>query len=239
MNTRLFLYVLVLTFIIVHAFPAVASAQDFQGGANFLIGIPQGEFRSTLDNTGIGLGVDFAYTPTASPFAFGAEFGFLLVGQETREEPFSTTIPDVKVDVTTSNNMVLGNLFVRVQPSSGLLRPYLEALGGFHYLYTDTKIENQRDGEEVASSTNFSDLAWSYGAGGGVMIKVYEPDPDEYSEPQIGELLIDFRLRYRSGGKAEYLQEGSIRREGGQITYDVSRSKTDLLTVQIGVTIRF
>jgi hypothetical protein len=46
-------------------------------------------------------------------------------------------------------------------------------------------------------------------------------------------------VRYLKGGRAEYLKEGSIRIEGDQVLYDVSRSTTDLVTGYIGVSFSF
>jgi hypothetical protein len=116
----------------------------------------------------------------------------------------------------------------RVAPYGGKLRPYLEGLIGGAYLFTETTIKSEGN-EEVASSTNFDDFAWNYGAGGGFMYEVYRNDDDGSA------FFIDLKARYLLGTEAEYLKEGSVVVENGQVTYEVSRSKTDLLTVQLGV----
>jgi len=46
-------------------------------------------------------------------------------------------------------------------------------------------------------------------------------------------------MRYIIGGEAEYLKKGSIRRENSKVSYDIIKSKTDLLTAQIGVALEF
>jgi len=51
--------------------------------------------------------------------------------------------------------------------------------------------------------------------------------------------LIDLRVRYLAGAQAEYLKEGSIRREAGRVVYDIKKSTTDLLSIQVGIAIRF
>ena len=38
------------------------------------------------------------------------------------------TIPDVTVRVVTENNILMSNLFLRLQPREGVMRPYIEAL---------------------------------------------------------------------------------------------------------------
>ncbi len=207
-----------------------------------MLGFPQGEFSDNVDNIGFGLGGFFGVAPSSGPIIVGAEFGFLIYGNESRKEPFSTTIPDVTVDVETSNNIVLGHLFLRLQSPVGKVRPYVEGLVGFNYLFTRTTIKNESlTDDEIASSTNFDDVTMSYGTGGGVMIRVYDGRNKRRAEgrKQIDGVLIDFRIRYFSGGEAEYLKEGSIRRPNSQVEYDVEKSRTDLLTFQLGVVLSF
>ena len=218
-------------------------AQEFDGGINFMLGFPQGGFSQNVDNTGFGIGGYFGVLIPNSPVMFGGDLGFLIYGNESRKEPFSTTIPDVTVDVETSNNIVLGHLFLRLQAPAGPIRPYMDGLFGFNYLFTQTRIENEQGiNEEVASSTNIDDIALSYGIGGGLQIRVYDGTKKMNQSPgkrDIAGVFIDLRIRYMKGGEAEYLKEGSIRRENGKVAYDVEQSKTDLLTFQIGAVLTF
>lgn len=217
------------------AAPGSARAQ-WQGGLNFSAGAPQGDFKSNISNNGYGIGAYVGYAPESVPIMVGIDLGFLSYGNETRRERFSTTIPDVMVDVNTSNNIGLAHLSLRLGPNSGVFRPYINGLVGVNYLYTTTEIRNRGLGDEVASNTNFDDVAFSYGGGGGLLVRVYGSDSDDAG---ISEVLIELRGHYLVGGEAEYLKKGSIRRENGQVTYDVQKSKTDLLAVQLGVSLRF
>lgn len=172
----------------------------------------------------------------------GVEFGFMNYGTEKRLEPFSTTIPDVMVDVETENNFALGHLFVRLQPNNGPVRPYLEGSLGGNYLFTKTTIQNLGNGEEeVASSTNLDDFAFSYGGGAGVLVALAQFDSEDSpdNDNKIKELLLDVRCCYLVGSEAEYLKEGSIRRVSGQVVYGISKSQTNLLSIQIGIAVRF
>ncbi|MGD8305531.1 MAG: hypothetical protein PVF17_02665 [Ignavibacteria bacterium] len=199
-------------------------------GINFILAFPQGEFKENIDRLGYGVGGEFMIlTPKqGSPFGIGINAGFINYGSETRREPFSLTIPDVTVDVSRSNNLINFHLMFRIAPYAGKLRPYLEGFFGGAYIYTETTIKSQGE-EEVASSTNFDDFAWNYGAGGGVMYEVYRNNDDGSA------LFIDLKVRYLLGTEAEYLKEGSVIIDNGQVTYEVSKSKTDLLTAQLGV----
>lgn len=212
-------------------------AQNFQGGINFLVGAPQGEFKRNVDKTGFGVAGTIGWAPAETPVMLGLELGFMVYGSETRRQPFSTTIPNVFVDVNTSNNFFLAHLIVRGQPNQGTIRPYIQGMVGMNYLFTRTKIENSGNGgEEIASSDDLSDEAFSYGGGAGLMFLVWT---QEEGDNGLGEVLIDVGARYVLGKEAQYLKEGSIAYRNGRVVYDVSNSKTDLLELQLGVAFRF
>jgi hypothetical protein len=212
-----------------------ALAQTWQGGIDFMVGSPQGEFRKNVDNAGFGVAANIGYAPQGTPIMLGLEFGFMNYGSADRREAFSTTIPDVSVKVSTTNNFVLGHAILRIQPNAGSFRPYLQGMAGVNYLFTETKIENANStGQEIASNNNLSDAAFSYGAGAGVMILVYSPP-----EGGVKDIFVDLGARYVYGGEAEYLKEGSIRNVNGSVVYDKLKSRTDLLVLQLGVTVWF
>ncbi|MBN1894663.1 hypothetical protein JW906_09210 [bacterium] len=220
-----------------------SSAQDnFQIGLNFMVGIPQNEFADHVDNNGYGGSGYFTYRIPNTPIQAGAAIGFLIYGSDTREVPWGHGIP-VWVDVTTTNSILSGHLFARIQPTRGIFRPYLEGLYGFNYLSTRTTIENQEESEdddEIASSTNYDDAAGSYGYGGGVMLRVYQAKQDQMEGAKSLGIWVDFGIRSMKGGKAEYLKKGSITEdENGHFVYDVQRSTTDLLTWHLGVVFTF
>lgn len=205
------------------------------GGINFTLAFPQGEFKENVDRLGFGGSLQFLFfDPTPDmPVSFGINVGYINYGSESRREPFSHTIPDVFVDVDRSNNLVNFHLLFQIIPSTGVFRPYAEGLFGGSYIFTETSIKS-RDVEEVASSTNFDDFAWSYGAGGGFIILL----SDNVGE-DVGSIFLDLKARYLFGSEAEYLKEGSVRIENSKVNYDISRSKTDLLQIHLGVTAYF
>ena len=213
-------------------------AQDFQAGINFLLGQPKGEFKENVEDLGFGIGGMFAFRPGNSPVMIGLDVEYMLYGSETRQEPFSHTIPDVTVEVETRNNILLTHALLRLQGNSGTFRPYLDGLIDMHYFFTETKVRDEDDfvEEPIASSTNQEDIAFSYGAGGGVMLLVHQKREEG---SKLKEVLIDFRVRYSFGGEATYLKRGSITRENGTAIIDPLRSRTDLLTYQLGVVFSF
>lgn len=205
------------------------------GGINFTLAFPQGEFKENVDRLGFGGSLQFMFfdPQPGLPVSLGINLGYINYGSESRNERFSSTIPDVTVDVDRSNNLVNFHLLFQIIPHSGKFRPYAEGLFGGSYIFTETSIKS-RGTEEVASSTNFDDFAWSYGAGGGIIILL----SDNIGEG-VGSLYLDLKARYLFGSEAEYLKEGSVKIDNGHVSYDISKSKTDLLQLHLGVTAYF
>lgn len=198
------------------------------GGLNIMLGLPMGEFKGNVKRTGFGLSGQFLFLAPSAQRPFG--IGFLNYGQETRREPFSLTIPDVTVDVERSNNLISFHPLFQLSFGSETVRPFIEGLFGGSCIFTETTIRS-RGAQEVASSTNFDDFAWSYDSGSGILIQLSSGD-EEGSDN--GALFFDLKTRYLFGSEAEYLKEGSVDISTVPVTYKVTKSKTDLLTVHAG-----
>lgn len=203
-------------------------------GIHFQGGLPQGDFKDELNKDSYGLNGEFFFSPGKAPIGIGIVLGYGVYGEENRREPFSTTIPDVTVKVNTTNSIVLGHLALRAISKRGDFHPYAEGLVGLNYLFTETSISDASDGSQVASSTNQDDAVFSYGFGGGMMVRIASSGNDRRIH-----WMLDVGARYLLGGEAEYLKEGSIRRDNGKVEYDLSKSKTDLFTLRLGVTAAF
>ncbi len=233
--------VIITLIIILSSLLSQAFAADWQGGLYFTIGLPQGEFKENVDRTGFGLSGQMAWQPNPS-VALGGALGVLIYGSETRYEPFSLTVPDVTVEVHTSNNFSFGNLLLQLRANLPIAKPYLEGRFGFNYLWTETSVEDVNSDYDVASSTNFDDITIAYGGGGGIMIQVWEQKKRKRSRTMGGteRVYIDLKVLYMLGGNAEYLREGDIERHtDGTVTYYYSESKTDILDIHIGVAAEF
>ncbi|MCB2205441.1 hypothetical protein KQI65_11895 [bacterium] len=214
---------------------------QFQGGLDFLVALPQADFKDNTDDVGVGLTLDLGYVIPDLPVIAGGTFGFASFGSETFNVPFSGTVQLVNVDLTTSNNLALGHLFLRVQPQNGAFRPYFEGLAGFKYLWTESKVEDERfEDSEIAGSTNLDDIAFSYGAGGGIMFRVYSGETNQTG--QGVEVLIDLRARYLYGGEAKYFDATSIELNEDDVPIlreeNAKQSETDMLNIGIGVVVR-
>lgn len=240
---RIALYVLCLSLFLC-SMPAMAQKTDGNAdvGFGFLIGFPSGDFKSTLDRNGYGIGAHVGYAFGSTPLMAGLNFGFMTYGNERRQVPFSKTIPDVMVDVERNYNIVQGHFLLRIGPNSGLVRPYLDGLIGFNYLYTSTEVQNKGAvNKEIASSVNLDDFTFSAGGGGGIAVCVYDGRAERKAgEDSLAEVLVHVEARYLSGSTAEYLKPGSISiSEKGEVLYDKATSRTDMITGRIGVNLIF
>jgi hypothetical protein len=211
---------------------ANAQGRQIQFGIDFTTVVPTGDFSKNVTNNGYGVGTQLLFGIGSTPLLLGVDAVFATYGSDEHTEPISETIPELLVKVRTTNNLTMTHLVFRVQPRKGNVRPYADALVGFKYLYTNTSILNDSTGEELTSTRNLSDLVSSWGFGGGVQVRLAGVGTG-------GEITLDTKIRYLRGAEAEYLKEGSIRRENGFVFFDVLSSRTDVVSVQVGVTFRW
>ncbi len=213
-------------------------------GIGILGGFPTGEFGENVKNPGIGLSGFVGYMIPRTPAVIGLDLGYLIYGHERRTEQFSLTIPDVHVDVVTENNIFSMNAFLRLQTKTDPLRFYVEGVVGFHYLFTSTSIENVDrspfSGEDIVSSTNLDDFAFTKGVGGGLLIELWRGGEDRTPQNRsLRTVSLDFRMRYLDGSQADYLKRGDIVRRSGTAELNITKSTTDLITAHIGIALDF
>ena len=205
-------------------------------------GIPVGGFGANI-GTGGGLHFFIGGYLEGLPLTLGLDVGYIGYGRSLDTMPISQTIgPRVTVDVETRNSVVQPHLVLRLQPKTGIVRPFLDGLVGFKYLFTRTSIRDNRrlgnPGDRVATTTNYDDIAFSAGGGAGVDLRLYQQgDPSK----DIRSISLHVGVQYLWGGRAAYLTEGELidADEDGQLNGDelpVRRSRTTLLQPQIGVT---
>ncbi len=206
-----------------------------------VVGIPQGGFADNVSRAGIGIDVMAGLRIQDTPALIGLDVAYMNYGIERRSEPFSRTIPDVTVDVRTTNDIILTHLLLRLQPEEGVLRPHVDGLFGFKYLFTSTRIEDRGSPtrDPVASSVNFDDFALSYGVGAGLDIRVFQYERENEARQAMRNIYLTMGARYLWGQEAEYLRRGSIERVDGDLRFDVRRSRTDLLNFSLGITLQF
>lgn len=207
--------------------PVEVHAQDrWEGvvGGNLLVGFPVGEFDNFVDPS-----------PGFSLYALGQrgiwglrlDGSLVYYGRETRRRPLSQTIQFVEVDVTTENFILSLLIGPQITARAGVIRPYLNVGLGFSYFATESSVSGSGNVLDFASSTNFDDFTFAYGSGGGFWI------------PLSRKVTLDFSGRYLRNGRVRYLREGSIiEAPDGSISFTPIESETNLLLIQVGVSIR-
>jgi hypothetical protein len=211
------------------------------GDLSFIVGVPMNEFGDNVDGLGYGASLYAGLGSTDSPLQVGVDVAFLVYGRSTDRVPFSSTVgPRVLVDVVTTNSIVQPHLVLRVQPPSGSVRPYLEGLIGFKYLFTETSVEDDDQNTRIASTTNFDDFAWSGGAGVGLDLRIGSTKT-ETGHPAT--FYVTFGVQYLLGEQAEYLAEADLvdANDDGRLTEDelpIRSSRTDIIVPSIGFSVR-
>jgi hypothetical protein len=233
------------------AAPAVAAAQDpsiaaprlgpataageprFMGGLSFSVAQPRGTFHRYVDD-GYGVGAHGLYrVDRAGAFALRLDGGFLNYGRETIRVPLNTGPGGgrVQLDLTTTNNIFWLGVGPQLMAPRGLVRPYVNGTAGFSYFATTSSVRGRRSQESFAEDTNFDDAQFSWGGGAGVLVPVYRNARSL--------VFLDVGARYHDNGRnVRYLREGGIRDlPNGEVQLDVIRSRADLLTWHVGVSV--
>jgi hypothetical protein len=213
---------------------------------NLNVGVPTGEFAENLEDPGVGGSLFLGSQLGTSPVVLGVDLGFLIYGRSRTSVPFSTTVP-IRVDLVTTNSIFQPHAVLRFQSLQGTVRPYVEGVGGFKYLFTETKVrdEDRRDDErDIASETNFDDFAWSGGGGAGLDIVVYQPQRGRGGGMPMRSVSLHLGGQYLFGQEAEYVAEGPIDDQNGnnvidRSELDIRRSATSLVVIKVGLTAYF
>ena len=211
---------------------SAAGRPRFQGGASFIQAFAVGDFSEHVNLAAGGL-FQFDVGLGDSIFSLGGEVGYMGYGHVNRKVDVSSLIPEIPeatLSVSTTNSMVPIHARLRAQRNDGRWRPHADALFGGNLISTDTSLDCSANDNATCSgntsATNAEDLVLSVGAGAGVMI-AFSPRP---AVPKL-----DVSFRYLRGAEGTYLTKGAIRREGSTAIFDVSRSRTDIVALYVGV----
>lgn len=213
--------------------PATAHGEPrFMGGLTLSVAQPRGEFHQYVDD-GYGIAGHGLYRIGGQgALALRLDGGFVNYGRETKRVPLSSTVGGrIQVDVTTSNNIFWLGVGPQLMAPRGPLRPYVNGTVGLSYFSTTSSVEGVDSEYEFARDENFGDAVFSWGGGAGVLVPVHRSAKYLVS--------IDVGARYHDNGRnVRYLREGGIRDlPNGQIELDVIRSRADLLTWHLGVSL--
>ena len=235
------------------------------GSLALSVGLPQNEFRDNTNATGFGgdLSVAFPFQQ-GMPLYFGIDFNYMVYGRNVDNEDLSAELRTsdgilletltIPLKIVNTNSIFGTHAFMRAVAPFSNVQPYAEALLGFRYISTNTKIldnstDNRFSDEDdnvIVRKTILGDWIFSYGYGGGFLIKV------------APNFFIDLRADYFKGQRAQYFdgedtESWSVEFTGSAAAYDPSNlekddlqfesapreSSTDLLVLKFGVTGKF
>ena len=189
--------------------------------ANYLdltltMGIPMEEFGETTSSLPFGLTVNYLYQPTSKlPFLFGGGIAYLSAGSKNIKKTLTADITlgntlidqlNIPLEFSIRNQIINGHALVRVQGRHTTVKPYLDLIGGFNYFWTSTTLYDRStqnyfqtdDNDRIFHKTQISDIAWSGGAGVGLMVRVSSA------------VLINLSANYLVGGKLDYYDKNQI-----------------------------
>jgi hypothetical protein len=189
---------------------------------------PIGEFRANVERAwGFGASVRYGIDQIA-PLGLRLDGAFFNYGNERKEVMLSPTVNRVHVDMNTSNNIAMITGGPELAVRTGAIRPYVFAFAGFSYLFTESSVGDDGDGDgSFASTTNFDDGGWATGWGGGLRLPLNVRRRD---------VAIDVGARMTRNGTRSYLRRGDIiDQPDGSLQFIERRTNVEFLQYQLGV----
>lgn len=231
--------------------PCVGQNVDYgpvHADVSVAVGIPQGDFEAPRDGEAVGASVFFGGPVPNAPVVLGTELGFMHYGTDSELSLHSTVfddgiddrfaVPVEALNTSVSSKAYLGHFVLRLQPSSGVIQPYLDGLAGFKHFNSRLRIDSDvivfpRGLSQESRST---DWALSYGVGGGIELQLHEQET-AWSD-QAARFSLHGGARYLLGQTARYASGEVIRETDGRLAVREVESSTDLILVQFGIRIR-
>lgn len=192
------------------------------------LALPVDEFRSNVDVGGGGGLAGVWLLDNAGMIGVRADGAFLLYGYRSEQRPFSVTVPEVSVDVRTSNFIVSGGIGPQVYLATGTVRPYVYGTVGVSYFATETTVAGTHRNEDIASTTNLHDTSLALTGGGGFSIRLSRG---------VNPVSLELGASYQYNGETEYLTSSptvtEYRRGGSRFT--PITSETNMVIFRAGV----
>jgi len=216
--------------------PFRADAQQWTVGGGFAMTVPRGEFGAVVDE-GYGVGLQSVFRPEPwGVFGIRLDASFVTYGSESFWVPLSPTIPRITSQLRTTNNIGMFGLGPQLGVPTGPIQPYINGFVGFGYFYTQSSLREPGGpccydyGPSFFSSTNFDDMSFAYGGGGGLGIALSSNE----------RFLLTLDAQYRHHQTTRYLREGSIEEDRyGNVYITAFESAVDLVLLRFGVSYAF
>jgi hypothetical protein len=218
-----------------------AAAQHITVGFGASGGVPQNEFHDAQARLGLGVSAIALYG--IGPIAVGIEAASLTY--DHRAAPLHPELARQVAlvgDVTQTRRIGSLHGVLRLQVPEGPVRPYVDGLAGFQRFTSITRYEQNvviagtgvfwppvSVYQQETSSLDADDLAFSYGVGGGVLLRLAHG----VDAGVPFEAFLDVGARYIRGEPATYY---SVAPDG---TTALQRTRTDIIRPQVTLVIQF
>lgn len=191
---------------------------------------PKGELANEIDE-GFGANVTGLFRiDREGIFSIRADLGGMQYGSETLHAPYLPITGRVSLDIETTNMVGWGSIGPQITVPVGFVQPYVHAAIGVASFVTSTSLRGSDSEYDYASTDNASDATSAYIFGGGLYVPI----------GRSRTWKLHGGGRYFRGGEATYLNEGDIQdNPDGSVTLFPRRTKTDMVTWQVGVSYTF
>lgn len=209
-------------------------------GGGLVYSEPRGAFQRQLDSIDISSGFGFSfwggYHFGEAPFALGLNVDVLFYGSKESTGRRQTNIGGLPIfvydTVRVSNTFIPIIANVRFELNEfWYIKPYAELLGGFTVFSSSNSYRNSAGTD---NSTSSSAASWNYGGAVGTKIKF--ADIFEMPDSRIA-WYADIKLKYLYG--TETSMDLYRISNTDEVTLEKISSETDLMGVNLGVTLEF
>jgi hypothetical protein len=197
---------------------------------NLQVTEPRGDFgKNTGNGFGLGAGLLLRIDPKAV-INWRTELGVVSYGRSSRRIPLAGTGGLVKLDLETSSNIFTLVTGPQLLGPTGVIMPYVTALGGFSVFWTESSVEgSSNENEPFASTTNSSDFSTAYGGAAGLYIRVYNG---------VRPVRLELGARLLRHDKAAYLNNDRVREAFENEREPVPiKGRADFVTYYLGVSV--
>jgi len=222
--------------------PIIASAQKERHGNLFQMrpytlgggvemNIPVGDFDRVWARNFIGFGADFTYPMRRLPFDAGFGFGYAAMGKKGAAVTVqSSTHGALPGELTVKSKVMSYMGRLRLRPITGRVSPYAEGLLGLRQFTTLSNVDLEDPNAADISERRANAVTVCYGWALGALVG-FGPKSQFYAEG---------RVERTWGGRVSYVDTESITiASNGEVDYGTLSSATDMVTVRLGVGVKF
>ena len=195
------------------------------------IGIPIGEFDDTWGRQMAGLSANMTVPMRRLPVYYGFDFGWQYMGSKSVE----VAVDEEGIESTTGDLSVRSNAYgyhalLRLQPFTGKVSPYVEAMGGLRQFTTRTEINVDGLDQPIMEQRNENAFIGSGGWAAGLQVL-----PGKSKN-----FLLEMRVERLDGGRVTYVDPDAIEvSQDGEVSYGTLSSGVRVVNITFGIGLRF